>query len=134
MLRRILRYIGAILLALVLGTVVYEHARAYHPATERAAMLSRGREIYTTICHNCHGDHMEGHAVPGTDLVAPPLNKPGFRVFFYLMPHDMEGFVAGLVDTGRGGMPSFGAMIAPQDRRCVALLIHDVNTGATDLK
>jgi mono/diheme cytochrome c family protein len=127
--RRVLRYTGASLLLLVLGAVAYEYAAAYHPPAERTAMLERGRAIYRSICQECHGGQMEGRMIAERNLVVPPLNKPGFRTFFFLMPADMEGFVTGLIGTGRGGMPSFQATLSTEDRRALALLIHAVNVG-----
>jgi len=127
--RRMLRIVGIGLLALVLGTIGYEYAAAYRPARTRAADLERGRWLYGTLCHDCHGGQMLGRTLPTTNVAVPPLNKPGFRVFFYTMPADMEGFVADLIGTGRGDMPAFGPTVSAADRRALAAFIHAVNVG-----
>jgi mono/diheme cytochrome c family protein len=142
--RRILRILGWGLVLLVGGTVSYEYAAAHHPAAERAALLTRGRALYGTLCHDCHGDRMEGRVLPTTGEVVPPLSKRGFRFFFYTMPSGMEGFVADRIGNARAGiegltsdltgrgqsaMPEFGHMLSREDRAALALYIHAVNVG-----
>lgn len=129
MVRKTLRIVGWGLLVLIIGTVGYQYVAAHHPASERVAMVERGHALYGTLCHECHGDHMEGRHLPTNDLDVPPLNKRGFKVFFYAMPSGMEGFVAGLIGTGRRGMPPFGATLGEADRRALAMYIHAVNVG-----
>ncbi len=72
---------------------------------------------------------MQGH-VRGAIVDAPPLDKPGFAFWFYAMPKDMEGFIAGLVGSGRRQMPAFGQALTPADLRSLAVHIHRVNIGA----
>jgi mono/diheme cytochrome c family protein len=143
-LRRMSRWAGGGLLVLVLGTVAYEYAAAYRPAAERSAILERGRTLYGTLCVDCHGEHMEGRILSTNDLIVPPLNKRGFRVFFYTMPAGMEGFVADRIASERAGvegvkadlfgagplaMPAFGKSLSLEDRRALAVFIHAVNVG-----
>jgi mono/diheme cytochrome c family protein len=45
------------------------------------------------------------------------------------MPKDMEGFLAGLIGTGRGQMPAFQALLTAEQRAAVAAYLRQVNTG-----
>jgi hypothetical protein len=142
--RRILRILGWSIVLLVGGTVSYQYAAAYRPRPERNALLARGHALYGTLCRDCHGERMEGRVLPTTGEVVQPLSKRGFRVFFYLMPSGMEGFVADRIGNARAGMeglrsdltgrkqmtmPEFGASLSREDRVALAVFIHAVNVG-----
>ena len=146
--RRILRILGWSLVLLVGGTVIYQYAAAYRPQTQRNALLARGRALYGTLCQDCHGERMEGRALPTTGEVVQPLSKRGFRVFFYLMPSGMEGFVADRIGNSKAGMgglrpevngrvqttmPEFRTTLSSEDRAALAMYIHAVNVGDAQL-
>lgn len=148
MIARILRILAWSLVLLIVGTLGYQYAAAYRPESERAALLSQGRALYATLCHDCHGDRMEGRTLPSTGEVVQPLDKRGFRFFFYLMPAGMEGFVADRIGNAKAGMgslrpevngrvqtsmPEFGSTLAPRERLALAVLIHAVNVGEARL-
>jgi mono/diheme cytochrome c family protein len=116
----------AILLVFVAGLVAYEHAAAKPEAEERLA-ADEGRMLFIANCIPCHGANLQGH-VPNAPFDAPPLRKPGFAFYFYTMPKDMEGFIAGLIGTGRGQMPPFQKVLKPDQRAALAAFLRRVNT------
>jgi mono/diheme cytochrome c family protein len=128
---RILGFVVAGILILCVGVTGYEYAAA-RPAVEEQRAAHEGRQLFATYCLPCHGPAMQGH-VPNAIQDAPPLKKPGFAIFFYTMPKDMEGFVAGLIGTGRRGMPSFQAILNPDQRASLAAFIRGANTGSEPL-
>ena len=134
MVRRVLRGIAkalalaaAGLLVLAGGVVAYEHAAARPEAEERRA-ADEGRAVFLANCVPCHGANLLGH-VPHAPFDAPPLRKPGFAFYFYTMPKDMEGFLAGLIGSGRGQMPAFQSVLSAEQRAALAAYLRRVNTG-----
>jgi mono/diheme cytochrome c family protein len=131
---RVLRWIAkglawtaAGLLVLAGGVVAYEYGAA-KPAAEERRAAQQGRSLFAANCVPCHGADLLGH-VPKAPFDAPPLRKPGFAFYFYTMPKDMEGFLAGLIGTGRGQMPAFQGLLTAEQRAAVAAYLRQVNTG-----
>jgi mono/diheme cytochrome c family protein len=125
---RVLAIFLGVLAVAIFGIVGYEYAAGWRRMPEEERLLDRGRKLYGTYCVPCHGANMQGH-VAGAISDAPPLQKPGFAVFFYLMPKDMEGFIAGLVGSGRSQMPGFGQALTAGDLASLAAYIRRANVG-----
>jgi mono/diheme cytochrome c family protein len=115
-----------VLVVTALGLVAYEHLAA-RPAAEEQRAAEQGRTLFGQNCEPCHGANLLGH-VPNAPFDAPPLRKPGFAFYFYTMPKDMEGFIAGLIGTGRGKMPAFQTLLSPEQRAALAAYLRKVNT------
>jgi mono/diheme cytochrome c family protein len=125
-------FYAALVAVLLAATVGQQYLAAHRPEPERARVLAQGREVYGRICHVCHGERMEGRALPN-GAEAPPLVKPGFAFYFWILPSAMEGFLADLIGEGRRQMPSFAAALSPAERQAVAAFIHAANTGGARL-
>lgn len=123
--------IGALVLLAAL-IVSYETVAGWRSAAEDRALVSEGRTLYGVYCVECHGAQMEGRVFE-SGMAPPPLKKRGFAFWFYVMPHDMEGFVAGLVGGGRRFMPPLGEVLSAAQRRSLAALIRRANTGEMPL-
>lgn len=129
MVSRILRMLGWSLAALAIlacGVVGYEYAVGWRSQQEQERLVARGRALFDTYCARCHGEAMQGH-VANAPADAPPLRKPGFAFWYAVMPKDMEGFIAGLIGTGRGRMPPFSSVLTEGDRTGLAAYIHRRN-------
>lgn len=120
--------LGAALAICITGVVGYENVAALRSAEASASLLARGKDVFARNCALCHGENLAGHA-KGAPLDAPPLDKPGFAFFFYTMPKDMEGFIAGLAGSGRGNMPPFQGVLSHEDLASAAYYIGRVNLG-----
>lgn len=125
---RILAMFLGVLAVAIVGIVGYEYAAGWRRPPKEERMQDRGRELYGTYCVPCHGAKLQGQ-VPGAIVDAPPLKKPGFAFWFYAMPKDMEGFIAGLVGSGRRQMPAFGQVLTNGDLDSLAAYIHRANMG-----
>lgn len=121
-------WLGAVL-ALLLATVGYQQLAVRLPQPQARQLTAQGRDLFARHCAVCHGAHMEGKALPGS-TAAPPLNKPGFRVFFALLPAGMQGWVAEQIGDGNAVMPRFRDVLSDDERRALAVFIRRVNTGA----
>jgi len=107
-------------LATLIGS---QHMLASQPAALRAEALGRAEALYAKNCQVCHGARMEGAPYGGANA-PPPLVKPGFQVFFWLLPSAMEGWVGEQIANGGNGMPPFTSLISGPDRAALAELIH----------
>lgn len=114
------------LLGLVLG---WQHASARRTPAERARLVTLARRTYARECAACHGAALEGRTL-GTGLTVPPLAKPGFRIFFRLLPAAMEDWVRGQIAAGNAVMPPFRATLDPQALEALAVYLRLVNVGA----
>ncbi|MGA4644855.1 PQQ-binding-like beta-propeller repeat protein [Limisphaera sp. 4302-co] len=75
-----------------------------------------GPSLYLQICAACHGTDRKGRTAHGQEV--PPLLEIGRKL-------DRHGFLQ-LLETGRGGMPSF-AFLTPEQK--AALADHLLGTG-----
>jgi mono/diheme cytochrome c family protein len=116
------------LLAALAALVGWQQVADRRPAPERAQLSAEGRAAYARWCAPCHGEHMQGRALGGA-LEAPPLAKPGFRIFFRLLPSAMEGWVREQIAEGTPPMPPFGRQLDARTLDGLALFVHRVNVG-----
>lgn len=127
-----LRWAGLALLAAVpLGlaaVVLWQHAIPGRPPAERARLVALARRTYGRRCAPCHGPHMEGRTLSG-GVEVPPLAKPGFRIFFRLLPAAMEDWVQEQIAEGNAVMPHFGDLLDADSLDALAYYLRLVNTG-----
>ena len=81
------------------------------------AVLAFGQTMYERNCAVCHGADGKGQGSiigPGKFPMAPPDITTGAR---------SEGFIYGIIRTGRGMMPSYGARVNHTERWAIASYI-----------
>ena len=73
-------------------------------------LLQRGRKHFEIICATCHGLLGDGDSVVATkmSLVAPPS--------LFNNPSRPDGYFYAVITEGYGLMPSYAAVLPPQDR------------------
>jgi mono/diheme cytochrome c family protein len=114
----------------VLGLVLlWQHTAGRRPAAERERLAVLGRRVFARECAACHGPRLEGRVLE-TGVRVPPLDKPGFRFFFLLLPAAMEDWVRGQIAAGNAVMPPFGAQLDAETLEALALYLRLVNSGA----
>ena len=113
------------LAAMLVGWQQVRHRRQPAAAQRLAGVGSRA---YGARCAACHGEHLEGrHLAQGLDV--PPLDKPGFRLFFALLPDAMESWVRDQIQQGNAVMPAFGREVDSDTLDALAYYVRAVNTG-----
>lgn len=128
--RRPLRRGGAIGLGLVLagllGWSAVDHVVAWQSQARQRRLLARGRALYAQTCRECHGGALQGGALPDGTRV-PALVKPGFRIYFRLLPAGMQGWIEGQIADGVGRMPPLGDSLDAADLDALSYLIRHRN-------
>lgn len=106
--------------------MTYEHTASYRPPQEARRLVRLGADLFSKNCRICHGAEMEGQIL-ANGVEAPPLVKAGFRTFFILMPHGMEGFVREQIAEGVGIMPPFSGMLSETELEALAFHLREAN-------
>jgi mono/diheme cytochrome c family protein len=90
------------------------------PVPLTPALLARGRDRFDLVCATCHGVTGTGESVVASKMqLRPPpsLHLPRTRAF-------PPGRVYGIISDGYGLMPSFGALLTPNDRWAVVAYLR----------
>ncbi|TMV17513.1 cytochrome c [Paenibacillus thermoaerophilus] len=73
-----------------------------------AAQSGEPREpeaIYKQLCINCHGNNLEGRSAPALKTIGATKSAEE---------------IAGIIQKGQNGMPSFGKMLKPEEIQALA--------------
>ena len=93
-------------------------------AHEDSAALAHGQKMYERHCAVCHGDDATGNG----RIVGPgkfPMNPPNL-----ITSGRSEGYIYGIIRTGRTLMPSYGARTSHTDRWAIATYIQHLQAQA----
>ncbi len=124
--------------ALALGALLLVQARidpalavasgnAIDPTNQ--ALVTRGKEVYTTYCLSCHGAELRGDGPAGTGMQPPPAD------FFapHAQVHSDSDLVYWVKNGKQGtGMPAFGDKLSNDDVRAVLTYIKSVQQQEAD--
>jgi mono/diheme cytochrome c family protein len=84
-------------------------AKRPNPIKPTAHSIERGRQLFQTLCANCHGDSGQGDGPGGENLDPRPANLAT------MAPHHRDGDLAWKIAQGRGAMPGWEQTLKPED-------------------
>ena len=100
-----------------------------NPFGESAAMSqefkAKGKKLYETYCHVCHGYQGDGKGTMGD---AYPMPVPNL-LRAELLPKK-DGFYFHMISKGRGLMPAYADKISPHERWWIVAHIHELQQAA----
>jgi mono/diheme cytochrome c family protein len=93
-------------------------------AADDTAALALGQKMFERHCAVCHGPDAKGHG----SVVGPgrfPMNPPDLTA-----TGRPPGYIYGIIRTGRGLMPSYGARTTHTERWAIATYVQHLQAGA----
>ena len=101
-----------------------------NPLSPDSAIISRGKEVYTNICLNCHGVNGDGqgHLFVSGKYLFPPANLISPKIV-----NRSDGQMYHVITVGYGIMEPHGLIVRPIDRWKVILYVRNLQAQASGL-
>ena len=94
-----------------------------NPFTVNEKNLTRGKEVFSIFCINCHGEKGDGKGYLYTSKLYP---YPPANLLSAKIRNNPIGEIYHVVTVGFGVMPQHGSQVRPEDRWKVAMYIKNV--------
>jgi mono/diheme cytochrome c family protein len=94
-----------------------------NPFESNEQNLSRGKQVFTIFCSNCHGEKGDGQGYLFTSKKFP--YQPG-NLLSAKVKNNPEGEIFHVITVGFGVMGAHGYMIRPEDRWKASMYVKDV--------